>query len=498
MPQVVNTNVPSLTAQNNLNKSQKSLTTSLQRLSSGLRINSAKDDAAGLAISNRFTTQIRGLSQAVRNANDGVSISQVAEGALQETTNILQRMRELAVQSSNGTNGIAEREALQAEVTQLQGEVDRIANTTRFGSRNVLNGTFTNVALQVGAFAAETINISIASARGADLGRVNTLTLTGFATADASATSATPTSLIDENQTLTFTVDGTATDVAVSTGDSAQLIADNINSQVGSVSADAKTTARVILTADAGADTFDVTINGVQLTTITGATTVAEASTALKAAIDSDASLSNLTVTDAGTHVDIVDETGANITFDTIVLGASTATVAGVKADGTTLGAAGAQAVTTAQGHVVSGDITFTTTAGQASMFSSSTTGGVTLSGTAAAGIGTIVDTNERVSTIDISDFAGAQSAIDIIDAALTSIDTQRGDLGAIQNRMEFTISNLSAVVENVSAARSRILDADFAAETANLTRAQILQQAGTAMLSQANSLPQNVLSLLQ
>jgi len=499
MPQVVNTNISSLTAQNNLNKSQKSLQTSLQRLSSGLRINSAKDDAAGLAISNRFTTQIRGLSQAVRNANDGVSISQVAEGALQETTNILQRMRELAVQSSNGTNGSAERDALQAEVSQLQGEVDRIANTTRFGSRNVLNGTFTNVSLQVGAFAAETISISVASARGQDLGRVNALDFdaNGYETADAGASAATPASTI-LSQTLTFTVDGTATDVAVAAADSAQTIADNVNSQVGSVSADARTAALVTIGFGNADNTFDVTLNGVQLSQLSADSAILMGAE-LKTAIDSDSRLSALTVTDNGDGtVGIVDETGANITIDDMV-SAGTAPVFTVQAmDATDTVSGTAQVIATTEGTIISGDISFTTTAGSVSLFSSNAAGGITSALTAATGGGSITDTNERISTVDISNFAGAQSALAVIDAALTSIDTQRGDLGAVQNRMEFTIANLSTVVENVSAARSRILDADFAAETANLTRSQILQQAGTAMLSQANSLPQNVLSLLQ
>lgn len=505
MPQVVNTNISSLTAQRNLNKSQSSLATSLQRLSSGLRINSAKDDAAGLAISNRFTTQIRGLNQAVRNANDGISISQVAEGALQETTNILQRMRELAVQSSNGTNGISERESLQAEVTQLKSEVDRIANTTRFGSRNVLNGTFTNVSLQVGAFAAETISISVASARGSDLGRVNTLTFGGFATAGASATAASPSSLIDENQTLTFAVDGTTTQVSVSANSSAQTIQESINGSVGKVTADARTTARVTFANfDNAGDTATFTINGYQLTSVTGNTTDTATATAVKAAIDADSRLSNLTVTDNGDGtLDIVDENGADIVFSDItqVQGGGVANTVQVQARNYANGAGVGNnvTVTSGEGTHVTGDIYFTTTASSsASMFSSSATGGVTTSTTATAGVGTITDTGNRVSTLDISTFAGAQSAIDVIDAALSSIDTIRGDLGAIQNRMDFTIANLSTVSENVSAARSRILDADFAVETASLTRAQILQQAGTAMLSQANSLPQNVLSLLQ
>ena len=272
MPQIINTNISSLNAQRNLDRSGQSLANSLQRLSSGLRINSAKDDAAGLAISNRFTAQIRGLNQAVRNANDGISLSQTAEGALAETGELLQRMRELSIQSANGTQSLTERNAMQAEVSQLLLEIDRIATTTTFGGRKLLDGTFGTELLQVGSNANETISISITDSDAAALG----------------------------------------------------------------------------------------------------------------------------------------------------------------------------------------------------------------------------------VAAVNISTQAGAQTAIATLDTALASIDTTRGNLGAVQNRLLSTISNLQNVAENVSAARSRIMDADFAAETANLTRASILQQAGISVLAQANALPQQTLALLQ
>ncbi|HEX2796019.1 MAG TPA: flagellin domain-containing protein [Immundisolibacter sp.] len=272
MPQVVNSNISALNTQRNLNRSQGDLATSLQRLSSGLRINSAKDDAAGLAISDRMTAQIRGLNQAVRNANDGISVAQVAEGALGEVTNALQRIRELAVQSANDTNSAADRTSLQAEVTQLVAEIDRIAGQTKFNGKALLDGTFTAAVFQIGAYAGENVTITIADS-------------------DAAALS---------------------------------------------------------------------------------------------------------------------------------------------------------------------------------------------------------------VAAVTVATQAGADAAITSIDAALVQVDGQRGDLGAIQNRFESIIASGQVTAENVSAARSRILDADFAAETANLSRAQILQQAGTAMLAQANQQPQNVLSLLR
>jgi len=230
MGNVLSTNVSSINAQRNLLTVNGKLSQTFQRLSSGLRINSAKDDAAGLQISNGLTSQVNGLTVASRNANDGISLAQVAEGALQETTNILQRIRDLAIQSANGSNGPSERAALNAEVQQLVLEVDRIANTTRFGSRNILTGTLTGSQFQVGAQAFETINLSINSARADDLG-INNLAFAGFATNRVSTVNATPTSaMVADN--LTYTVNGVASTVAVAVGDSAQQIADKINSEV--------------------------------------------------------------------------------------------------------------------------------------------------------------------------------------------------------------------------------------------------------------------------
>ena len=231
MPQTINTNVASLNAQRNLNSSQSDANTALQRLSSGLRINSAKDDAAGLAISNRLTSQINGINQAIRNAGDGISVSQVAEGALSESGNILQRVRELAVQSANSSNSAADRTALQSEVNQLVSELDRIANNTAFGTTKLLNGTFSSQQFQVGANVGETIGVSIASSKSADLGFVNNVAFTGFDIADVTASAGTPASGVTA-QTLTFTASGTATTVSVGTGASAADIAASFNAEV--------------------------------------------------------------------------------------------------------------------------------------------------------------------------------------------------------------------------------------------------------------------------
>ncbi len=502
MANVIATNVASINAQRSLFKTGQALSVSFQRLSSGLRINSARDDAAGLQISNKLTSQINGLNVAVRNANDGISMAQTAEGALQETTNILQRMRDLAIQSANGSNSIDERKALQAEVTQLIKEVDRIANTTRFGGRAVLNGSLNNVTFQVGAQANETISLSIASARATDLGRINNISFAGFAMAGATASNASPTSDVT-NQTLTFVVDNKSTNISVSAGDSAETIQNLVNSSISGLRADAKTGARITLGGfDDSGDTLNVTINGIQISQVTGVTTNAAAAAALKTAIESDSRFANLTVIDQGGGVlDIVDESGANIVFDDFTFSsaggsANTVSVQALNYAGSTTGTN--QTITSTEGTVVKGDIKFTGTASSAALYCDDTSGGITTAGTQAAGTATVTDTNNRVSTIDITSVDGAQTAIDVIDAAITQIDSNRGDLGAVQNRLSSTISNLQNIVENVSAARSRIRDADFAAETAELSKNQILQQAGLSILAQANAAPQSVLTLLQ
>lgn len=503
MALTVNTNIASLNTQRNLSRSSSALETSMQRLSTGSRINSAKDDAAGLQIANRLTSQVNGLGVAVRNANDGISLAQTAEGALQQSTNILQRMRDLALQSANGSNSVSEREALQAEVTQLKTEMNRIANTTTFGGRNLLNGSFENVDFQVGSQANETIGFSIASARASDLGKVNNISFAGFALAGASASNATPASTVTPAQELTAVVDGKTTSFDISAGASAEDIQDEINSNFSNIRADAKTTARVTIGAPTAAATLDVTINGVQLNQITGVTTATGAAAALKEAIDGNSKLSNLKVTDNGDGtLDIVDQDGKNITLDDVTAGAGGGTAATFSVQARNFANDGAvgtnQTITSGQGSVVTGDIKFTGTASSVALYSDDGAGGITTAASQAAGVGSVTDSLERVSTVDVTDVDGAQSAISVIDAALKSIDSQRADLGAVQNRFDNTIANLQNISENVSAARGRIQDTDFAAETANLSKNQILQQAGTAILAQAKQLPQAVLSLLQ
>lgn len=746
----INTNIASLNAQRNLGKTQGTLTKSLERLSSGLRINSAKDDSAGLAIANRMNSQIRGLNQAVRNANDGISLSQTAEGALQESTNILQRMRELAVQSANDTNSASDRASLQAEVNQLQAELTRIAETTTFNGKALLKGTLTNAQFQVGANANETISLNIASAKAVDLGNnalatsnangletaifqsfvstggaesgntgvaaastaaatngltgevltvkndsgntigtvtvapatdlaatsgaiddlnaLSGVTVTGFnqatltnltestdgdgtllingqslgaidiADADAVATA------INANNTLqsedVYAVsDGTdvviynttGADIAVEVNGTTQvadasvdvqgldgsvavnIVADNaaadggltdavkvggkmnivlaqgytietdtaaqlftnsdvqtasilnagytdatagsavgaqilsivgpegsstasidanssaagivtaINAEAATtgVSAKAKTEATLSNLSADGTVTFALTGTNTDSVTISATVTTGDL-TALAAAVNDATGQTGITAELSGSNNQIVlkQSSGENIEIENFTHSAAvdahdqstsvtTGTGSGINVAGTeqSIEITGNEGVavslydggskTNLDSTVIGGEVTFSASASFniTSDIAASDVGGSIFSGVASS---SNTSTLSDISTVNISTVAGAAGAIESIDGALSQIDTMRGDLGAIQNRFETTISNLQNVSENISAARSRIMDADFAVETAALTKSQILQQAGVAMLAQANQLPQTVLSLLQ
>ena len=384
MSQVINTNVSSLNAQQNLNKSQASYQTALQRLSSGLRINSAKDDAAGLAIAQRFTSQINGSDQAARNANDGISLAQTAEGALSASTDNLQRIRQLAVQSANATNSVSDRAALQTEVAQLKSEIDRVGNSASFNGVKLLDGSSPSFVFQVGANTSSTDTITVSGLQNA--------TLAGL----SSVTSA---------STQSVAISGLGVAALDGTTDSISINGTNI----GAISATGTSQQRAAQVVSA--------VNGVATTT------------GVNAYIDS-------------TTNKIVLTSASNIT-----VAASTANA-------------------TAQTGFAAASATAATTTG--------------------------------LTSLDVSSFAGAQLAIQQIDSALGQVSSARATLGAVQSRFTSVVTNLQTTSENLSASRSRIQDTDFAAETANLTRASILQQAGTAILAQANSAPNNVLSLLK
>ncbi len=494
MPMSINTNIGSLNAQRQLNRSQAGQMTSMERLSSGLRINSAKDDAAGLAISDRMTAQVKGLNQAVRNANDGISITQVAEGALQESTNILQRMRELSVQSANDSNSATDRASLQKEVSQLQQELNRIADTTTFNGKKVLNGSFTAQKFQVGAFANESIDVSIRGGRADVMGN-NTVTTNGTATTAIAAGSGLPASTVVDAEDLTITGTlGTGT-VDVAAGGTAGEIAAQVNgitSQTG-VEADAITQATIgglsngtvsfnlFGTDSATGSAVSATIsNSSDLSNLVDAINGVAASTGITAEFTGGGRDTIKLVSTAGDDIGIEDVSGGDLD------------VTGLNADGTAAG--GVQTLNGSTGLTdstrVGGDVTFK--AAESFTVTSDTAGGLFSATTAN------VSALSSVAAIDIGTQTGSNSALDVIDGALSYVANIRSDLGAIQNRFGSTIANLENVSQNVSAARSRIQDADFAQESSNLAKSQILQQAGISMLAQANASSQSVLSLLQ
>lgn len=486
MTATINSNIASLNAQRNLNNSQSSLNTALTRLSSGLRINSAKDDAAGLAISERMTSQIRGLNQAVRNANDGISLSQTAEGALGEIGNNLQRIRELAVQSANATNSASDRASLQAEVSQLSAEVTRVASQTQFNGLNLLDGSFLNQSFQVGANANQTINIaSIGDSRATALGsHILNTTGTAMGTATAAGAALAANGVAAETDLALTTNKGTATAISYAAGADAKTIAAAINTAASNIGITATATNSATLGNLASAGTVSMTLNGSSvsaivtdksdLSSLAASINGLQSTTGVTAsfATPGDKSVITLSTTD-GRDITVVDfnNTGATKTAD-IVAGTTTRTLTGGAATDST---------------TITGTVELASSAGQ-----------ITALNANADVFGTSVSSFNSVATLDLLSATNSQAALKTLDAALAQINSSRGDLGAIQNRFSSTIANLQSTSENLSASRSRIQDADFAAETANLTRGQILQQAGTAILAQANSLPNNVLSLLR
>lgn len=494
MPQYINTNTMSLNAQRNLNSSQNSLATSLQRLSSGMRINSAKDDAAGLAIADRMTSQIRGLNMAVRNANDGISLAQTAEGALQESQNILQRMRELSIQAANGTNSASDRDALQAEVSQLQQELTRIADTTTFNNKKLFDGSFGSQTFQVGANANETISVTVGDARAEQMG-AQQISGAGTVAGGAIVAAAPGNNGITADATVVITGSlgsNAAGDISIADEDSAQQIADKINAQSNTTGVTATASNTVQLSNMVAFDTGPVTMN-LNGQAITVNTAVNGDFTEMMTAINGAAGATGVTASFNGADRSTLTLTavdGRDISIDTITNATGVSTLDMASVVNGAVGAATTMAEAAA-GHIAVGTVTLTN-AGSSS---------ITVAGTAQGEWANANSSSlQNVAAIDISgnDGSGAQSAIAVVDAALRQVSDVRADLGAVQNRFTSTISNLQNISENVSAARGRIQDADFAAETASLSRNQILQQAGIAMLAQANASSQSVLSLLQ
>ena len=579
MPLMINSNIASLNAQRQLTSAGSELDQASERLASGRRINSAADDAAGLAITNRQTSQIRGLDQAIRNANDGISLIQTAEGALDETTNILQRMRELSIQSSNGIYSNSDRATLDAEVQQLKAEIDRIAETTAFNGQNILDGSLGELSLQVGSEADETIGFEIGTLDAESLGGASsgdvigtvmsgnvaaaadlvdgtaaggTITINGQSVGDLTAatnmdellntinaaisgveasafTETTATTdgdgvLVAGTDTLTLALantDGTTTSYQFTGTNSLVELAENItNDTGGAINATINDEGRLVISNEDGA--------AITVTDAAGATGITTATTyqAQLAFTITDENVDNvdITLTDTTGAADLLalsgafgiqTRSGADITGQ-LNTTQNALNEGDLVINGVDIGAVAAGGSATAQGdnivtaiNLLSDEhgVVATNAAGVLTLNSvSGNEISIEYGDSSAATIATdtgIYETNAAVSVgnsisnVDISTISGAQSAVDVIDIALEEINSTRADLGAVNNRLDFTVSNLSNVVENTSAARSRIMDTDLAAETASLSRAQVLQQASQAMLAQANARPQQVLSLL-
>lgn len=538
MAQVISTNVASLNAQRQLYKSGNALHTAMERLSSGLRINSAKDDAAGLAIADRMTSQVKGLSQAMRNANDGISVAQVAEGALGEITGALQRMRELSVQAANDTNTASDRLSIQKEVAQLQQEVTRISTQTQFNGKNVLNGDFVAQRFQIGAYADQTISFSIGSARASDIG-ANSLVTTGTAanvsgtTANAvtgssvfGAASATSSGGYIAVQTLTITgATGTPTAVSVSGSASHNLsakdVADAVNGAAATTNVNASAISRAYVSNLSASGTYQMelfgsneasatTSSGILITAnITNKSDLSELANAINNVASSTGITAELSADKAS--VTLTQSQGYNIGIQNFRNANGVTGSTGGTVDLQTVDASStkATAVTGSTGFLVGAKTTLTSaSAGAASgsavvvgtvSFSSSQGYSITTSASGTLfGTSTVASSLDSVGSASVATQKQANDAIKRIDGALNFVDDLRGTLGAIQNRFNSAIGAMQVTSENVSAARSRIQDTDFAAETAELSRTQILQQAGTAMLAQANAGSQNVLSLLR
>jgi len=502
MAQFINTNIASLNAQRNLSTSQSALATSLQRLSSGLRINSAKDDAAGLAISSRMTSQINGLNQARRNANDGVSLAQTGEAALATSTDMLQRIRQLAVQSANATNTSSDRAALQAEANQLTSELQRTSTTTQFNGQNLLDGSLSAAVFQVGANANQTItattsnfqttaygNFRIGASVAATSGAVGDLTTGSTASALASTVVAGNVGRIVAADNFTINgASGTALITGGAAGDTAKNMAALVNAKTVTTGVTASAKTEADLTGLAVSSAFSIAVKGDNATAVTvsfntGAIANADGLAAGIKAFNDVTSTTGITakLNTAGTGFTLTSSTGANIN---LVNGAGSAA-------GTFTGA-GAVGVALAVGG--------TTAVGQISLDSNKSFGitGATAAQWLSGALTTASSQLQQVAQIDISSADGANRAIAQADAALASVNDQRASYGALQSRFSNAIANLMSSAENLTAARSRIQDTNFAAETGALTRAQILQRAGTAMLAQANAVPNGVMALLR
>jgi len=499
----INTNISALAAQSSLRKTGLAQATAMERLSTGIRINNAKDDAAGLAISTRMTANIRGISAAIRNANDGISLTQTAEGSLAAIGDNLQRIRELAVQSSNTGNNASDRSALNAEATQLIAEINRVADNTAFNGIKLLDGTFQNQALQVGSGndTNDRITVSINSAKANSLGIGGASWSTTKVADDVVGSTALVAGALTLNGIAVGQVNSDGVSFAQNTASGIAVAA-----AINAVSAQSSVTATVAATtvaaqavSAAAATTViaagEILINGVDIGEIAsaGGTTAGThdviRGSQVAAAVNSKSTQTGVTATyslsNGGVTLSAAD--GRNITI-------STAKVTGVSGIGKFSGTQGTAAVTTTTAKI---SLSSTSSSGI-------TVGGQTAAALAAAGFtsnsysAAVSSSSSGVSSVDISTAAGAQSSLNILDKAINTVTDSRASMGAYQNRLTAAISNLETTSMNLQASRSRILDTDYAKETTNLAKSQIITQAATAMLAQANQSAQSVLALLK
>ncbi|MBH3467956.1 flagellin [Pseudomonas sp. 1079] len=504
MALTVNTNIASITTQGNLNKAGGALATSMQRLSSGLRINSAKDDAAGLQIANRLTSQINGLGQAVKNVNDGISIAQTAEGAMQASTDILQKMRTLALSSATGSLSADDRKSNNDEYQALTSELTRISQTTTFGGQKLLDGSYGTKAIQVGANANETINLSLENVAANNIGSQQIKT---------AALAPSPTGLAAGS--IAVTGNGQSANVDIKAGASAKTIAAGLNGAIGGLSATASTEVKlsvdetltkgtpaiaadptatppvVAVPAVAGKPAnFEISVGGASVKMV-GVTDTASLADQLK----SNAAKLGISVNydEAKGTLEVKSDSGENIAFKSTDADAAAVSI-NIKDGAGKYAAADTKLTATAGADLIAtGQVSLDSAKGYSLANGATGTSVTTLFGAAQ-----VSSEKTSVAETNVNDAYNAQNAIAILDKAIGTIDSVRSGLGATQNRLTTTADNLQNIQKNSTAARSTVQDVDFASETAELTKQQTLQSASTAILSQANQLPSAVLKLLQ
>ncbi|MET3651733.1 flagellin [Dyella japonica] len=475
MSLVINTNISSLNAQNNLTKSQSALSTATQRLSSGLKINSAADNAAGFAISQRYTTQIGGLGQASANASDAINLAQTAGSALDQVTANLQAIRDLAVQSANGTYTDSDRASIDQEVQQRLAEITRIANQTTFNGSNVLDGSMKTKSFQIGADVGQTISVSLGtSVKSSAMGQVAEVNSGDISAAFKGYTLAAG--------ALTVSTDGGTTNVSVAAGTyhSAGDLASAINTAAGSTVASVDATTGELKINNGGAAAL--TFGGAAATTLgLPASTAAAGTGASTGVVAATGDLSKEGLTINGTAIDLSSAKSLQDVSDAINAAGITGVSAAVNGAGNGINfySAGALTVGDTKGQIVGASATDANAGATYTQGTTAATGGSLATGS----VGTVDSANDLISRVDV---------------ALKTVSDFAAQLGAVQNRFQSTISTVAAQTTNLQASQSTIQDADFAAETANLSKAQVLQQAGISVLAQANSNPQQVLKLLQ